>query len=374
MRNESQWTLSRSRLRSYQGRMHRIRLLALLLLLVAIPTARAASTDLVISQVYAGGGNSGATYANDYVELFNRGSSSVDVSGWTVQYATSTGSSWSPTTLSGTIAPGRHYLVQLASAGSNGSALPTADATGTTNLANAGGKVAVVHDTTALSCASCATVAAVHDLVGYGTANDFEGAAADAPDNTNALVRAAAGCTDTDSNSGDFATSAPSPRNSTAAVVSCGGSSGGSGTSQSASVDIDVQSTLSVSLEHSSVSFGTAVVGQTPAALGEKVTVSSTDASGYTLTAHRSAFAPADLPLAIGSTAPAGGLVNALFGGGALLALPVAPAADVLVGTTTAVSAASGDVWPTRIGFTGPLPSVPPGHYAATVTYTVVGR
>src|SRR5215831_17229826 len=173
--------------------MHRIRLLALLLLLVVIPAARAASADLVISQVYAGGGNSGATYANDYVELFNRGSSSVDVSGWTVQYATSTGSSWSPTTLSGTIAPGRHYLVQLASAGAVGASLPTADAAGTTNLANAGGKLAVVHDTAALSCASCSSVAVVHDLVGYGTATDFEGAAADAPDNANALVRAAGG-------------------------------------------------------------------------------------------------------------------------------------------------------------------------------------
>ena len=352
--------------------MHRI-VLGFLVLLVLVPAARAASADLVVSQVYAGGGNSGATYENDYVELFNRSSSSIDVGGWTVQYATATGTSWSPTALAGTIAPGRHYLVQLASAGSTGSTLPTADATGTTNLANAGGKVAIVHDTTALSCGTCSSVVAVHDLVGYGSANDSEGTAADAPDNTNALVRAGGGCTDTDSNSADFTASAPSPRNSTAAVVSCAGSSG-SGTSQSASVDIDVQSTLSISLEHPSVSFGSAVVGQTPAPLGEKVTVSSTDAAGYTLTAHRSSFTPADLPLAVGSTAPAGGLVNALFGGGALLALPIAPAADLLVGTTTAVSAAGGDVWPTRIGFTGALPSVPPGHYSATVTYTVIGR
>jgi uncharacterized protein len=353
--------------------MHRIALV-FLLLLALVPAARAASADLVVSQVYAGGGNAGATYTNDFVEVFNRGSSSIDVTGWSVQYATSGGSSWSPTTLAGTIAPGRHYLVQLASAGSNGSALPTADATGTTNLANAGGKVAIVHDTAALSCGSCSSVASVHDFVGYGTANDFEGAAADAPDNTTALVRGGGGCTDTDSNSADFTASAPSPRNSTAAVVSCGGSSGGGGISQSASVDIDVQSTLSISLEHASVSFGSAVVGQTPAALGEKVTVSSTDASGYTVMAHRSSFTPADLPLAVGSTAPAGGLVNALFGGGALLALPVAPAADLLVGTTTAVSATGGDIWPTRIGFTGPLPPVPPGHYSATVTYTVIAR
>ena len=74
--------------------MHRI-VLGFLVLLVLVPAARAASADLVVSQVYAGGGNSGATYENDYVELFNRGSSSIDVAGWTVQYATATGTSWS---------------------------------------------------------------------------------------------------------------------------------------------------------------------------------------------------------------------------------------------------------------------------------------
>jgi uncharacterized protein len=33
----------------------------------------AASPDIVISQVYGGGGNSGAQYTHDFVELFNRG-------------------------------------------------------------------------------------------------------------------------------------------------------------------------------------------------------------------------------------------------------------------------------------------------------------
>ena len=52
---------------------------------LAVPAARGASPDLVVSQVFAGGGNAGAPYANDFVELFNRGSTAVDVSGWTVQ-------------------------------------------------------------------------------------------------------------------------------------------------------------------------------------------------------------------------------------------------------------------------------------------------
>ena len=74
--------------------------------------AEAASSTIVISQVYGGGGNSGATYKNDFIELYNLGSTAVNVTGWTVQYASSTGSSWSKTTLSGTIQPGHYYLIQ----------------------------------------------------------------------------------------------------------------------------------------------------------------------------------------------------------------------------------------------------------------------
>src|ERR1041385_1772971 len=105
----------------------------LALLLLAAPAAEAASPDLVISQLYAGGGNSGATYTNDFVELFNRGSAAVDLTGWTIEYATSAGTSWSATALSGNLAPGRHYLAQLASSAAVGSPLPAPDATGTTN-------------------------------------------------------------------------------------------------------------------------------------------------------------------------------------------------------------------------------------------------
>ncbi len=54
----------------------------------------AVSTSIVISQVYGGGGNSGATYKNDFIELYNLGSAAVDVTGWSVQYGSSTGSSW----------------------------------------------------------------------------------------------------------------------------------------------------------------------------------------------------------------------------------------------------------------------------------------
>jgi hypothetical protein len=57
-------------------------------LLATIPatSAHAVSTGLVISQVYGGGGNGGAIYTHDYVELYNRGSAPVTTSGLSVQY------------------------------------------------------------------------------------------------------------------------------------------------------------------------------------------------------------------------------------------------------------------------------------------------
>jgi len=348
--------------------------------LIGVPAAQSASPDLVVSQLFAGGGNSGAPFANDFVELFNRGSTAVDVSSWTVQYASASGATWQATPLSGSVAPGRYYLVQLASAAAGGSALPTPDASGTTNLAVSGGKVALVRDATALACGatagSCSADANVADLIGYGSAADYEGAsAASAPSNTLAEVRAGAGCTDTDANASDFSTGAPTPRNASSPAGSCGSEPPPpSGTSASAGVDVDIQPVLSIALERSSVSFGTAASGGTPGPVSEHVTVTSNSQTGYALTVHRTAFTPAELPLGISGTAPSGGQVGSGLAGGAIAAIPVPPAADLLVGTSAARSAASGDGWSTSLGFAAPLPNVPAGHYTANVTFTVIGR
>jgi len=126
-------------------------------------------------------------------------------------------------------------------------------------------------------------------------------------------------------------------------------------------VDIDIQPVLSLALERQTISFGTAVAGDTPAPISEQVTVVSNGATGYTLTVHRSAFAPQDLPLGIS------------LNGGATQPVPIPPAPDLVVGTKSSPSAGNGDPWPTSIGFTGPLPVVPPGHYTATLTYTLIG-
>ena len=348
--------------------------------LLAAPAAQSASPDLVVSQLFAGGGNSGAPFTNDFVELFNRGSAAVDISGWTVQYASAAGSTWQATPLSGTVQPGRYYLVQLASAAAIGSPLPTPDASGTTNLAVSGGKVALVRDATLLTCGasagSCAGAAQLADLIGYGSAADYEGSgAAPANSNTSAEIRAGSGCTDSDDNASDFSADAPAPRNSASPAGSCGSQPPPSGgVSQNAGVDIDIQPVLSIALERSSVSFGNASSGQTPASVSEHVTVTSNNSTGYALTVHRSAFSPADLPLGISGTAPSGGQIGPGLAGGAIAPIPIAPAADLLVGTTSARSASAGDVWATSLGFTSPLPVVPAGHYTATVTFTAIGR
>jgi uncharacterized protein len=100
---------------------------------------------IVISEVYGGGGNSGAPFSHDYVELFNR--SDRDRHLHRLVGAVHLGGRQQ---LVGEprqrhLAPGQYFLVQLA-AGANQDlpGLPTPDATGTSNMAAGSGKVALV--------------------------------------------------------------------------------------------------------------------------------------------------------------------------------------------------------------------------------------
>lgn len=184
--------------------------------------AQALSVDIVISQVYGGGGNSGAAYKNDYIELFNRGTTEVNVDGWSVQYASSTGSSWTKTDLSGSILPGQYYLIQEA-AGSGGTIdLPAPDAVGSIGMSATSGKLALVNNGVLLSGVCPSNVI---DLVGYGSANCYETAAAPVLSNTTAAKRNANGCKETDDNSADFTnadpTVSPTPRNTASPLDPC---------------------------------------------------------------------------------------------------------------------------------------------------------
>jgi predicted extracellular nuclease len=203
---------------------------ALLRLAAIVPVALAglaalpvfAVSDVVISQVYGGGGNAGALYRHDFIELFNRGAAPVSLSGWSVQYASPASSSWSATPLPATVLqPGQYLLVQ-ASAGAGGLlALPTPEAAGTLALGAAAGKVLLANTGSAVANPNASSVL---DLVGFGAAAvAFEGTGpASAPSNTMAIVRAGHGCDDTDDNSADFTVAAPAPRNGNAALNPCG--------------------------------------------------------------------------------------------------------------------------------------------------------
>ena len=72
-------------------------------LLLCFLAVFAAGQGVRISQVYGGGGNNGATYMNDFIELFNSGATTVNLVGWSVQYnsAGSTTTAWQVTPLSG---------------------------------------------------------------------------------------------------------------------------------------------------------------------------------------------------------------------------------------------------------------------------------
>ena len=196
------------------------RRLALALLLSGGMCA-AHAQQVVISQVYGGGGNSGATWKSDFIELHNNGVEAVSVDGWSVQYASSSGTSWQVTALSGSIAPGGYYLVKQADGTGGTQDLPTPDASGGIAMSGSNGKVALSSSSTALSGAC--PVGNV-DFVGYGSANCAEGSdTAPGLSNTTAALRAGGGCTDTNVNAADFTSGAPTPRNGASPPNVCAG-------------------------------------------------------------------------------------------------------------------------------------------------------
>ncbi|MBX3232755.1 MAG: lamin tail domain-containing protein [Labilithrix sp.] len=184
------------------------------------------SQDLVISQVYGGGGNAGAVYTHDFVELFNRGKADVELGGKVLQYAAAA-SSFSATKdivklPAFTLKPGKYYVVQLApgSATPVGDPLPKADYVASQPgeviaMGKDKGKVALTTEADALVCgkadAPCEQekLDALIDFVGYGAANQYEGNPTGALGSDKAAIRRGGGCAETGDNSSDFDTSGP---------------------------------------------------------------------------------------------------------------------------------------------------------------------
>ncbi|MBC7679877.1 MAG: ExeM/NucH family extracellular endonuclease, partial [Pseudorhodobacter sp.] len=193
-----------------------VALTAGLLPTLAATPAQAVSPDIVIAEVYGGGGNAGATFRNDFVVLRNNGSAAVDVSSWTLQYASAAGTSWAVTPLMGIIAPGERYLVQQAAGTGGTTDLPTPNASGSTAMSATAGKVALVPSRTACTGTACADTP-LRDFVGYGsTASTAESSPALGASNTMSVSRSSTGA-DTDQNGNDFTAGVPTPERTTSA-------------------------------------------------------------------------------------------------------------------------------------------------------------
>lgn len=195
------------------------------------------STTVVINEVYGGAGCGTAgcsTYQNDFIELKNISAGIVNISGWSVQYTSATGSAWQVTPIpAGTVLrPGDSYLI-AESFGANGvNPLPAPNTTGTIAMSATAAKIALVSNSVALSGTCPFPSAAIVDFIGYGaTANCNDGQVnntatnAPAPSTTTSDQRNGAG-SDTDVNSTDFAASAPTPQAALQPTAS-GGSLGG---------------------------------------------------------------------------------------------------------------------------------------------------
>jgi predicted extracellular nuclease len=179
--------------------------------LLAAAPAHAESANMVISEVYGGGGNSGATLKNDFVEIYNRSDAAVDVNGWSVQYYSATGTepAAGAATLTGSVPAHHSYLVQM-SAGTGGTTdLPTPDAIGTSNMSGTNGRIDLIQ-----------ADAALVDRLGYGTGSPAEGSPAPALSNTTSATRNSP-CIDTDDNATDFRATDPTPENSTVDKPAC---------------------------------------------------------------------------------------------------------------------------------------------------------
>jgi len=187
--------------------------------------------NMRISQIYTRGGEAGAIYQSDFIELINRGNSTVDINGWTLNITTFEGSSISRIGIrfmsSGSIPipAGAHLLFQFTTGGANGQPVNGDFPVPFISLGSTGGQIALTgkDQTLSLDCpASPDPTGAVVDYVGYGSATCSEGTPAPAPTTTKALLRLGGGCTDTNNNLNDFPLADPNPHNSSSPFTICG--------------------------------------------------------------------------------------------------------------------------------------------------------
>lgn len=183
------------------------------------------NAQVVINEVYGGGGNSGALLKNDFIELYNGGNTPVTLTETYIQYGSATsvfgGTGSTPTIYALptpiTIPAGKYYLIQAA-AGTGGSIdLPTVDATIAASISGTTGKIALTKSSTAVTSANDPSVI---DLIGWGpTATIYEGSGpAPIATNTTSISRIPVGY-DTNNNATNFLAGTPTPTNSLGTTV-----------------------------------------------------------------------------------------------------------------------------------------------------------
>ncbi|NLJ54262.1 MAG: lamin tail domain-containing protein, partial [Intrasporangiaceae bacterium] len=134
-------------------------------LVVTAGPAQAAGTTLVINEVYGGGGNSGATYTNDFVELFNGTGAEIDLQGYRVEYYSAAGNLGNSCPIGGTVPAGATFLIQQGAGAGGTTALPKPDAVCSANMSATRGSVRLFD-----------AAGEIVDTVGYGAVELFEGA------------------------------------------------------------------------------------------------------------------------------------------------------------------------------------------------------
>src|SRR5258706_178232 len=124
-----------------------IRLFFVLILMITILRfpAHAASSSLVINQIYLGTGAGRFEPQNQYLEIFNKGTTTVNVSTWSLQYAVEGTAAWQVFPLSGSIAQGQYYLIKLTGAAVGNVNLPQPDLTITLTLPQNVGKLLIAN-------------------------------------------------------------------------------------------------------------------------------------------------------------------------------------------------------------------------------------
>jgi Calx-beta domain/Lamin Tail Domain len=208
-----------------------------LLIFSSLSTAQStADPNIRISQIYTRGGEAGATFQNDYVELFNRGNVDVDVSGWSLNIsnfagippniqisATNIKFFSSPSLI---MSPGSHLLIKFGGGGPNGQPISTPDINlNPFPLSDTGGQIVLLPKDKTLPFFYCPAApdltGVVVDYLGYGIAICYENRVALAPPPDQSLLRVDGGCTDNNDNLADFSFATPNPRSRQSGATPC---------------------------------------------------------------------------------------------------------------------------------------------------------